>query len=134
MSASDHSAASWRSAWRPDSRAGPDVIGVIVDRHRVAEGLGVGVRPRPSMELMQADRPPGDALSTPRAAGVVGVISALLLATVILLFREAVPAESTDPTVWFADSSKRDELQAAVRLLPFGGIFFLWFMGAVRAY
>ncbi|MFJ9584662.1 hypothetical protein [Streptomyces acidicola] len=83
---------------------------------------------------MQADRSPGGALRTPRAAGVAGVISALLLATVILLFREAVPAESTDPTVWFADSSKRDELQAAVHLLPFGGIFFLWFMGAVRAY
>ncbi|MFI0734598.1 hypothetical protein ACH4S9_37255 [Streptomyces sp. NPDC021225] len=83
---------------------------------------------------MQADRPPGAALSTPRAAGVVGVISALLLATVILLFRDAVPTESTDPAVWFADSSRRDELRAAVRLLPFGGIFFLWFIGAVRAY
>ncbi|MFJ9845353.1 hypothetical protein ACIRYZ_33915 [Kitasatospora sp. NPDC101155] len=83
---------------------------------------------------MQPDGPPGAALRTPRAAGAAGILSALLLAAAILLFRSALPTDAADATAWLGDSSHRDSLQAALNMLPFAGIFFLWFMGATRDY
>ncbi|KUO14339.1 hypothetical protein [Streptomyces dysideae] len=75
-----------------------------------------------------------EALGTPRIAGAVGIVSALLLGIVMVLIRNALPADPTDATGWLTDSSRRDALQVALGLLPFAGIFFLWFMGAVRNY
>jgi hypothetical protein len=34
--------------------------------------------------------------------------------------------------VWVADPSRRRTVHTALNLIPFAGIFFLWFMGAVR--
>ncbi|MEU0069830.1 hypothetical protein ABZ027_09880 [Streptomyces sp. NPDC006332] len=74
------------------------------------------------------------ALRTPRAAGLVGIIFALLLAAAIILVRVAIPDESSDlSNSWVADPSRRHTVQTALNLIPFAGIFFLWFMGAVRA-
>jgi hypothetical protein len=80
------------------------------------------------------DESPGRALRTPRAAGVAGAVSALLLAAVMILVRSAVPAHPTGAINWLTDSSRRDALALALALVPFAGIFFLWFMGAVRSY
>ncbi|MGW2047656.1 hypothetical protein ACWCPF_21110 [Streptomyces sp. NPDC001858] len=74
------------------------------------------------------------ALRTPRAAGLVGILFALLLAAAIVLIRVAVPDESgSTGSSWVTDPSRRRAVQTALNLIPFAGIFFLWFMGAVRA-
>ena len=74
------------------------------------------------------------ALRTPRAAGVVGVIFALLLGTAIVLVRLTLPEDLDDVSkAWISNASRRDTLQTALGLIPFAGIFFLWFMGTVRA-
>ncbi|WP_405810808.1 hypothetical protein OG729_38655 [Streptomyces sp. NBC_00210] len=74
------------------------------------------------------------ALRTPRAAGLVGIIFALLLGAVIILVRLTLPGDAGDVSGdWFTDASRRRTVQTALGLIPFAGIFFLWFMGAVRA-
>ncbi|MFK0232746.1 hypothetical protein [Streptomyces vinaceus] len=70
------------------------------------------------------------ALSTPKAAGLAGIVFAVLLAAAIVLARIALPEggggeEEIVP-------GKRGALQTATELVPFAGIAFLWFMGALR--
>ncbi|MFJ5772972.1 hypothetical protein [Streptomyces sp. NPDC093094] len=71
-------------------------------------------------------------LATPRAAGVAGVAFALLTAAAIVLMRIALPggADGGDATV---GAAQRGAVRTALELLPFAGIAFLWFMGALRA-
>ncbi len=76
----------------------------------------------------------GKTLQTPRAAGVAGIVAALMLGGVMVLVRIAIPAHSVSMATWIADSSARDALKVALVLLPFGAISFLWFMGVLRAY
>ncbi|WP_328835409.1 hypothetical protein [Streptomyces europaeiscabiei] len=74
------------------------------------------------------------ALRTPRAAGLVGIIFALLLAAAIIMVRVAIPDEPDYVgNTWVTDPSRRRAVHTALNLIPFAGIFFLWFMGAVRA-
>lgn len=68
--------------------------------------------------------------TTPRAAAVAGIAFALLFATAMVLFQMAVPA---NPQV--ASSYTPTDLNLitwAVRVVPFAGIAFLWFIGAMR--
>jgi hypothetical protein len=62
------------------------------------------------------------------------MVSALLLGAAMVLVRSAVPADPTGAASWVIDSSRRDALRVGLNLVPFAGIFFLWFMGAVRDY
>ncbi|MCX4586158.1 hypothetical protein [Streptomyces sp. NBC_01481] len=73
------------------------------------------------------------ALRTPLAAGLVGIIFALLLSAAIILVRLTLPDPGEASGDWFSDASRRRTVQTALGLIPFAGIFFLWFMGAVRA-
>ncbi|MFE9927708.1 hypothetical protein [Streptomyces sp. NPDC005533] len=75
--------------------------------------------------------PTTDRLKTPRAAGMAGVGFALLLGVAIVLMRIAVPGDAADAAV---DPDKRWAVQVALEIVPFAGIFFLWFMGALRAH
>ncbi|MFF4399546.1 hypothetical protein [Streptomyces sp. NPDC001480] len=84
-------------------------------------GTGAGVPP-----------PSKDALSTPRAAGLAGILFGLLLGTAIVLVRVAVPEQPTSAGSWLTDSSRRATVQVALDLVPFAGIAFLWFLAAVR--
>ncbi|MFE0253955.1 hypothetical protein [Streptomyces sp. NPDC059010] len=68
-------------------------------------------------------------LATPWAAGVAGVVFAILMATAIVLVRVALPDGGGDGAV---DAGQRSALRTALELLPFAGIAFLWFMGALR--
>lgn len=64
----------------------------------------------------------------------MGIVFALLLAATIVLIRVAVPDEPGNAgNSWVTDPSRRRTVQTALNLVPFAGIFFLWFMGAVRA-
>jgi hypothetical protein len=72
------------------------------------------------------------ALHTPQAAGLAGVMFAVLTAVIIVLIRKNVPADPHAAGEWLTSASSRRQVQIALGLVPFCGIFFLWFMGAVR--
>ncbi|MFE2515911.1 hypothetical protein [Streptomyces mirabilis] len=76
-------------------------------------------------------KPRDERLRTPRAAGLAGTVFAVLLAAAIVLVRIAIPAgNAADATV---APNERWAVRTALEILPFAGIFFLWFMGALRA-
>ncbi|MER5665071.1 hypothetical protein ACFWA5_51370 [Streptomyces mirabilis] len=75
--------------------------------------------------------PREERLRTPRAAGLAGTVFALLLAAAIVLVRLAIPAGDAETATVAPD--QRWEVRTALEILPFAGIFFLWFMGALRA-
>ncbi|MEU7834333.1 MULTISPECIES: hypothetical protein [unclassified Nonomuraea] len=75
---------------------------------------------------------PAKALRTPRAAGAAGILAALPLGGAMILVRRAVPDQPIGAAAYLADTTGHHALRVALVLLPFGGIFFLWFMGAVR--
>lgn len=81
---------------------------------------------------MEKEPPAVRVLSATRAAGVSGVVAALLLGGAMVLVRLAVPEHPADAETWLSDSANVTALKVALILLPFGAIAFLWFMGAVR--
>ncbi|MFF1356830.1 hypothetical protein [Streptomyces sp. NPDC058297] len=70
-------------------------------------------------------------LATPWAAGVAGVVFAILMAAAIVLMRIALPGGTGGEDVT-ADAAQRGAVRTALALVPFAGIAFLWFMGALR--
>ena len=72
------------------------------------------------------------ALKTPRAAAVAGIIFAALFTTSIVLMRLAIPEElsGTNAAAWLQGNTTTITL--ALTLVPFAGIAFLWFIGVVR--
>lgn len=75
--------------------------------------------------------PSEKSLSTPRAAGLAGIVFAVLLAAAIVLSRIALPEGGGADRVEVT-SGQRDAVTTALELVPFAGIAFLWFMGALR--
>jgi hypothetical protein len=71
-------------------------------------------------------------LRTPRAAGIAGVVFALLLTATLVLVRLAAPAGPGDAAAVLADPGRRRLVILALNLVPFAGIAFLWFIGVVR--
>ncbi|QES52073.1 hypothetical protein DEJ50_01605 [Streptomyces venezuelae] len=69
-------------------------------------------------------------MRTPRAAGVAGIVFAVLLGTAIVLVRTALPAGGAGDAR--LDSGEQSRVTTALTLVPFAGIAFLWFMGALR--
>jgi len=74
------------------------------------------------------------ALKTPRAAAVAGIIFAVLITTSMVLIRLAIPEElsGTNTAAWLQGNTSTVTL--ALTLVPFAGIAFLWFMGVVRSH
>jgi hypothetical protein len=69
-------------------------------------------------------------LTTPRSAVAAGIAFTVLFAASIALLRTALPRGAIAPTAWArADGGK---IGAALALMPFAGIAFLWFIGVVR--
>ncbi|HTF51203.1 MAG TPA: hypothetical protein VK735_27495 [Pseudonocardia sp.] len=62
------------------------------------------------------------------------MVAALLLGGAMAVVHSAIPTDPSGTISWAIDSSHRNALQVALGLVPFAGIFFLWFMGAVRDY
>ena len=73
------------------------------------------------------------AIKTPRAAGAAGIAFAVLFGIVVALVHSVVPSNPHDAGTWLSRASNRNEVQLALGLVPFCGIAFLWFMGAVRS-
>ena len=70
------------------------------------------------------------ALKTPRAAAIAGIAFSILLILIFWLLRISVPADPLEPGAWLATSSRSVSL--ALNMVPFAGIAFLWFLGALR--
>lgn len=81
---------------------------------------------------MTAEITPG-VLRTPRAAAFAGIAFAVLFIVIATLIHEAVPASPHDAGAWLTASGRRGNVHLALVLVPFCGISFLWFMGAVRS-
>jgi len=74
------------------------------------------------------------ALKTPRAAAIAGIVFAVLLSVSLVLIRLALIA-SADQRVagaWVTNSVHRNMVVIALNLIPYSGIAFLWFIGVVR--
>ncbi|MER5528640.1 hypothetical protein ABT075_29370 [Streptomyces sp. NPDC002677] len=84
--------------------------------------------------MQTSTAPRRDPLQTPRAAGVAGVVFALLLAAAIVLIRLGIPQGADAVSAQRPDPTRRSAVHAALLLVPFAGIFFLWFVGAIRSH
>ena len=71
-------------------------------------------------------------LTTPRAAGVAGIMFAVLFIASVLAIRSFVEPESTGLLATVGDVVGDDVSFVPAYLVPFSGIAFLWFVGAVR--
>lgn len=69
-------------------------------------------------------------LKTPRTAAIAGILFAVLFSTSMILIRLSVPGILDDHGAWLEDQAGRVAL--ALRIFPFAGIAFLWFLGVVR--
>jgi hypothetical protein len=69
-------------------------------------------------------------LRTPRAAAVAGILFSVLLFAVYALMRLSVPGDPFEPGAWL--QSGETYVAVAMNLVPFAGIAFLWFVGALR--
>ena len=68
-------------------------------------------------------------LTTPRAAAIAGIVFSALFSASIILLRSALPAGTVASSAWAHESGK---INVALRLIPFAGIAFLWFIGVIR--
>jgi len=73
------------------------------------------------------------AITTPRAAAVAGIIFSVLFTTSMVLIRLAIPEElnGADIASWLQGNTTTISL--ALTIVPFAGIAFLWFMGVIRS-
>jgi hypothetical protein len=71
-------------------------------------------------------------LKTPRAAAAAGILFAVMYSVSLVLIRLAVPEEfpEANAAAWLSESAEL--LSIALTLVPFSGIFFLWFIGVMR--
>jgi hypothetical protein len=69
-------------------------------------------------------------LTTPRAAAVAGILFTVLFSVSVILLRTALPNGAAAGTAWAHEGSGR--ITVALRLIPFAGIAFLWFIGVIR--
>ena len=72
------------------------------------------------------------ALKTPRAAAVAGIIFAVLFTTSMVLIQLTLPEEvsGTNTAAWL--QANTTTIALALTVMPFAGIAFLWFLGVVR--
>jgi len=69
---------------------------------------------------------------SPRSAGIAGLLFAIFFSVSVIILKLSVADVSRDDGgQWLKDSA--GWVTFAIGLMPFAGIFFLWFMGVVRA-
>lgn len=72
----------------------------------------------------------GARLKAPKAAAIAGIVFSFLLIIIFFLFHSAVPADPFGSGEWLASNSRKAAI--ALNLVPFAGVAFLWFIGALR--
>jgi hypothetical protein len=71
------------------------------------------------------------ALKSPRAAAIAGILFAVLYGVCLVLIRVSIPADpTTDSAAWLETNIRVVSL--GLNLVPFAGISFLWFIGVIR--
>lgn len=73
------------------------------------------------------------AVRQPRSAGIAGLVFGLILAGVIVLLQSAAPSADSQSGTWATEEDRRNAVSAALALIPFAGIAFLWFVAVVRS-
>jgi hypothetical protein len=68
---------------------------------------------------------------SPLAGAVAGLLFAILFSISVVILRVSVADVSRDQGQWLRESA--DWVTFAIGLMPFAGIFFLWFIGVARA-
>src|SRR4029078_10410233 len=71
-----------------------------------------------------------DNLKTPRAAAIADILFSILFVAAFSLVRMVLPSDPSDPGEWL--KTKPRFVSFALNLIPFAGIAFLWFVGALR--
>jgi len=79
---------------------------------------------------MRDDKLVQSRLKTPKAAAIAGILFSALFVAAFSLLRISVPSDPTESGEWLKTSSI--SVGFALNLLPFAGIAFLWFVGALR--
>jgi len=69
-------------------------------------------------------------LKTPRAAAIAGIAFSALFVTAFSLLRTYVPSDPGESGEWLKTSTA--SVNFALNLIPFAGIAFIWFVGALR--
>src|SRR6516225_6155260 len=69
-------------------------------------------------------------LKTPKAAAIAGILFSILLILAFWLLRISVPDDPQESGAWL--KTEPSKVALAVNLIPFAGIAFLWFIGALR--
>lgn len=84
-------------------------------------------------EAMTDDSPPqgSQVARSPRSAAVAGLLFAIFFSVSVTILYVSVSGATRDTGEWLADSA--GWVSFAIGLMPFAGIFFLWFVGVVRA-
>ena len=72
------------------------------------------------------------ALRSPRAAAIAGIVFAVLFTFTIVLIRLSVPEELSGRAVAGWSEGSLETIRLALTAVPFAGIAFLWFVGVVR--
>jgi hypothetical protein len=70
------------------------------------------------------------ALKSPRSAAIAGIVFAVLYGTSLALIRLSIPADITSDITWL--ETNKGTISAALFLVPYAGIAFLWFIGVIR--
>jgi hypothetical protein len=84
----------------------------------------------PAMIADAGESPPPQGV--PRSVAISGIVFSALFIAGLVLIRLAVPADPADPGAWLADAGVRGSVRLALKLIPFTGVAFLWFMAVLR--
>lgn len=79
---------------------------------------------------MQNDKLIRSRLKTPKAAAIAGIVFSALFIAAFSLLRIFVPSDPFESGEWLRANS--NTVIFALNLIPFAGIAFLWFVGALR--
>jgi len=73
--------------------------------------------------------------SAPRAAGIAGLVFAVLYTASIMLLRYQPPEGSSAQAIadWYQGSAASNVMIFGLYMAPFAGIAFLWFIGVIRS-
>ncbi len=76
----------------------------------------------------------GKELRAPRAAGVAGLLFAILFIGVLVFVRAPAAAPGETLSQWYASGTARTRIVLmGLYAIPLAGVAFLWFIGAIRA-
>jgi hypothetical protein len=68
--------------------------------------------------------------ATPIAGSIAGILFAVLFGACVLIIRMSVSDLASNPATWVETGAPK--LRFAVALIPFAGLFFLWFIAVAR--